>query len=161
LMRHCVLRVAVAAFLMAVSLQAQAPHHRAASPVHSAPVSDDQISVLALPAAATHVISILRCTLVDTRNPSGPFGGPRLTPGVSRSFVVPNGPCSGIAVALGYALTFTGITPDASTVHLKAWPTGTPAPTTPTLTLSKGTASVANNTAAQGAAIEASSSGSI
>ena len=84
-----------------------------------------------------------------------------MSPGVTRSFVVPTGPCPGISVALGYALTFTGIAPDASTVHLKAWATGTPIPGTPTLTLSRGTGANPNDTVPGGGAIEASGSGSV
>src|SRR5215471_598614 len=36
------------------------------------------------------------CRIVDTRGPAGTFGAPSLSPGVSRNFPLPTGPCAGI-----------------------------------------------------------------
>src|SRR5438445_569927 len=148
-------------FLFAVQLIAQdTPARRRA--VTSPPpdmANDVEIAQINLPATASHVISVVRCTLVDTRNAPGPFGGPRMFAGETRSYVIPNGPCSGIPVALGYELIFTAIGPDSSPVHLQAWPTG--GAITPALTLSRGTGSNPNDTVPRSAAVEASASGSI
>ena len=81
--------------------------------------------------------------------------------GVARSFAVPSGPCPGIPAALGYGLIFTAIGPDATSVQLRAWATGSPLPTTPTLTLNKGTGPNPNDTPPRAAAIEASPTGSV
>jgi len=49
-------------------------------------------SVNAVPSAASHFITLVPCRVVDTRNPNGPYGGPKLVGGTSRSFVIPSGP---------------------------------------------------------------------
>src|SRR5207245_1839770 len=148
-------------FLFAVQLMAQdtPARRRAVTPPPPDMANDVEIAQINLPATASHVISVLRCTLVDTRNAPGPFGGPRMFAGETRSYIIPNGPCSGIPVALGYELIFTAIGPDSSPVHLQAWPTG--GAITPALTLSRGTGGNPNDTAPGAAAVEASSSGSI
>ena len=92
-------------------------------------------AVASLPSSASHIVSTVRCTLVDTRNPTGPYGGPRMQAGVTRSVNVPAGPCPGIPAALGYNLIFTAIGPDANTVQLRAWPTGTAVPDSATTDL--------------------------
>src|SRR5438105_4039379 len=107
-------------FLFAVQLFAQVTSERRRA-VTIPPVEIAQIN---LPATASHVISVVRCTLVDTRNPIGPFGGPRMDGGDRRRYAIPNGPCSGIPIAIGYQLIFTAIAPDSSPVQLQAWPTG-------------------------------------
>ena len=148
-------------FLFTVQLIAQDTLERRRAVTTPPPdmANDVEIAHINLPATASHVISVVRCTLVDTRNAPGPFGGPRMFAGETRSYVIPNGPCSGIPVALGYELIFTAIGPDSSPVHLQAWPTG--GAITPALTLSRGTGGNPNDTAPGAAAVEASSSGSI
>ena len=135
---------------------------RAVDPPPSSDPGDDREIGLALGPAASNIVSTVRCTLVDTRLAAGPFGGPRFTAGETRSYVVPNGPCSGIPVALGYGLTFTAIAPDADNVPLKAWNTGAIIPPLfPTVILSRGTAPNATDTTARTVAIAPNLSGSI
>src|SRR5437899_7517007 len=80
-------------------------------------------SVNAVPSAASHFITVVPCRVVDTRNANGPYGGPKLVGGASRSFVIPSGPCAGIPVAVAYSLTLTVHEPAANDGLLKAYPT--------------------------------------
>ena len=63
------------------------------------------------------------CRIADTRNPNGPFGGPSLGAGGSRSFVVPSSSCDIPATAQAYALNVTAI-PPGPLEYLTVWPTG-------------------------------------
>jgi len=128
----------------------------------AAPVSPEaEVSTGSLPAAATHIVSVVRCRLVDTQRPDGTWGGPRMIAGQTRTFPVPGGPCANIPQALAYALTFTAIGPDSSTVNLRAWPTGGSPSIAPTVTLLRGTAANPADTTPRAAAAEASSTGSV
>jgi len=77
-------------------------------------------------------IGVTPCRVVDTRNPVGPFGGPAFTSGLTRSFTIPSGPCSGIPIAGAYSLNFTVVTMTGFG-FLTAWPTGTAQPLVSTL----------------------------
>lgn len=101
-------------------------------------ISDDSVSspqTVALNGTATVVVpsSGLRfvpatpCRVADTRNPTGPFGGPILVGGVTRSFVLPNSACSIPSAAQAYSLNFT-IVPPGGVGYLSVWPTGQPQP---------------------------------
>ncbi|MHB8799707.1 MAG: IPT/TIG domain-containing protein [Thermoanaerobaculia bacterium] len=56
---------------------------------------------------ATRLYTITPCRLVDTRNPTGPFGGPALAAGAVRSFTVPSGSCAVPADAAAVSLNIT------------------------------------------------------
>src|SRR5436853_5259686 len=107
-------------FLFTVQLIAQDTLERRRAVTTPPPdmANDVEIAQINLPATASHVISVVRCTLVDTRNVPGPFGGPRMDGGDRRRYAIPNGPCSGIPIAIGYQLIFTAIAPDSSPVQL-------------------------------------------
>ena len=81
---------------------------------------------------ALQFIAITPCRLVDTRNAVGPFGGPLLSAGSTRSFVVPNASCSIPASAVAYSLNVTVI-PPAALSFLTIWPTGQSEPLVSTL----------------------------
>ena len=86
------------------------------------------------------------CRLVDTRNPNGPLGGPRLPAQQERDFPLLVSSCipSGINPA-AYSLNFTAV-PNPGGQHLgylTVWPAGQPQPTVSTLNNPTGTA-VAN-----------------
>jgi hypothetical protein len=82
---------------------------------------------------ALQLVSVTPCRVVDTRGPSGPFGGPSLQAGVPRSFTIPSGPCSGIpSNAAAYSLNVTAV-PRGSLDYLTAWPTGLTQPLISTL----------------------------
>jgi len=78
------------------------------------------------------------CRVVDTRSPGGPFGGPTLAAGATRSFAIPAGGCSIPSTAAAYSLNVT-VVPDGSLPYLTAWPTGSPQPFVSTLNSGDGT----------------------
>jgi len=70
------------------------------------------------------------CRVVDTRNPSGPLGGPALT-GV-RSFPIATSPCGLPSQAQAYSLNAT-VVPQGILGFLTLWPAGGATPTVSTL----------------------------
>ena len=93
------------------------------------------------------------CRISDTRNPTGPFGGPQLAAAVSREFVVKDSACSIPANAGAYALNAT-IVPPAGVGFLSLWGAGGQPPVS-TLNDSDGT--IVSNAAL----VPASSAGSV
>jgi len=112
-------------------------------------------AVNAVPSAASHFITVVPCRVVDTRNANGPYGGPKLVGGTSRSFVIPGGPCAGIPVAAAYSLNLTVNLPEANDGFLKAYPTGSAQPLVASLNFN------ANETKGNAAIVPADGSGSI
>src|ERR1700686_2112831 len=91
-------------------------------------------STNAVPSAASHFITMVPCRILDTRNPVGPFGGPIMSSGETRTYAVPAGPCTGIpSNASAYSLNFS-VTGPAAQGYLTAWPTGSTQPTAATMT---------------------------
>ncbi len=73
------------------------------------------------------------CRLADTRNPPGPFGGPSIAGGASRSFAIPDSACAVPPTAAAYSINLT-VVPQAGLGFLAVWPTGGEAqPNTSTL----------------------------
>jgi uncharacterized repeat protein (TIGR01451 family) len=72
------------------------------------------------------------CRVADTRNSDGPFGGPEMAAGATRSFAIPAGPCSIPATAAAYSMNVT-VVPDNVLSYLTAWPTGASQPLVSTL----------------------------
>jgi len=70
--------------------------------------------------------------VADTRNANGPFGGPPISGGTSRDFVVPNSRCGVPPAAGGYSLNVT-VVPHGPLGYLTVWPTGQDQPTVSTL----------------------------
>ncbi len=88
------------------------------------------------PTTATRFFSVTPCRVVDTRNPTGPFGGPALAATATRSFAL-GGSCGvpSDAVALSMNVTVA----DASTPGtLTMYPGTGPAPETNTLSFVPG-----------------------
>ena len=77
------------------------------------------------------------CRILDTRGASGPFGGPALSAGVPRSFIIPNSACPVPATARAYSLNAT-VVPPAGLGFLTLWGNN-PMPTVSTLNDSDGT----------------------
>jgi hypothetical protein len=77
-------------------------------------------------------VPITPCRVADTRNPTGPFGGPELGGGTTREFDIPQSSCSVPASATAYSLNVTAV-PNGFLGYLTVWPTGQPQPTTSTL----------------------------
>jgi hypothetical protein len=72
------------------------------------------------------------CRVADTRNPSGPFGGPEMTAGETRSFTIPSSGCSIPSTAAAYSLNVT-VVPDGLLSYLTTWPAGSAQPYVSTL----------------------------
>jgi uncharacterized delta-60 repeat protein len=99
-------------------------------------------------------VPVTPCRVVDTRNPSGPFGGPSLTGGATRAFVIPSGVCGIPATARAYSLNVT-VVPYGFLGYLTLWPTGASQPLVSTLNAYDGQAT------ANAAIMPAGTSGSI
>jgi uncharacterized repeat protein (TIGR01451 family) len=72
------------------------------------------------------------CRVADTRNPAGPFGGPEMQAGATRSFAIPASVCSVPSTAAAYSMNVT-VVPDAALGYLTAWQTGAAQPYVSTL----------------------------
>ena len=77
------------------------------------------------------------CRIADTRNDNGPFGGPELAAGTSRSFTVPSSSCGIPATAQAYSLNMT-VVPPGPLEYLTTWPTGQTQPYVSTLNALQG-----------------------
>ncbi len=92
--------------------------------------------------------TITPCRIADTRNPTGPFGGPALTPATDRLFTVA-GQCGIPADAAAVAFNFT-VTQSAASGELQVFPGGTPLPVPATLYYSAGQTRAKNGVLALG-----------
>jgi hypothetical protein len=95
----------------------------------------DAISVTTAPAQQTtgnDFVPVTPCRLVDTRNPNGAFGGPSITGGSSRAFVIPSGPCGIPSRATAYSVNVT-VVPHGPLGYLTIWPSGQSQPVASTL----------------------------
>jgi len=70
----------------------------------------------------TSFFTLKPCRVADTRNPSGPLGGPILNGGTTRSFPVLSSACA-VPPAQAYAMHAT-VVPSGSLNSLTVWPTG-------------------------------------
>ncbi len=82
---------------------------------------------------ALQFVPITPCRLVDTRLPNGPFGGPVMSGGTFRDFIVSyNSTCGIPPTAAAYSLNVT-VVPRRSLGYLIVWPTGEDQPIVSTL----------------------------
>jgi hypothetical protein len=72
------------------------------------------------------------CRVADTRNPAGPFGGPEMAAGQTRSFPIPASGCNIPSTAAAYSMNVT-VVPDGRLSYLSAWPAGSSQPVVSTL----------------------------
>jgi hypothetical protein len=78
---------------------------------------------------ASPMIAIQPCRVVDTRNPVGPYGGPKLIAGGTRAFDLNSGPCADLPGYIGaFAMNITVVQPEANNGFITAYPTGTTRP---------------------------------
>ncbi len=77
-------------------------------------------------------VPVTPCRVMDTRNANGPFGGPIMTGGSTRSVTVPGSSCGIPNTALAYSLNIT-VVPTAQLGYLSVWPTGQVQPVVSTL----------------------------
>ncbi|MGB7758417.1 MAG: hypothetical protein WBL61_01230, partial [Bryobacteraceae bacterium] len=78
------------------------------------------------PPVPLRFVPVTPCRVVDTRNAAGPFGGPSITGGGSRSFAIPNGACGIPSTAQAYSLNAAMVPTGHGWITL--WPTGQPEP---------------------------------
>ena len=83
-------------------------------------------------AGALSFYPVTPCRVADTRNAAGPFGGPEMGAGSTRSFAMPAGGCSVPPTAAAYSVNVT-VVPDGVLSYLNAWPAGSPQPLVSTL----------------------------
>ncbi len=83
-------------------------------------------------AEGTVFVPVTPCRVADTRNPNGPFGGPVMAGGASRSFAIPQSACGIPNSALGYSLNVT-VVPVGRLSFLTLSPTGQGRPLVSTL----------------------------
>jgi hypothetical protein len=94
-----------------------------------------------VPAAGTSNLSfypVSPCRVADTRNPTGPFGGPSMTASQVRSFGIANQACGIPSNAQAYSLNMTAV-PSGALAFLTTWPAGQNQPFVSTLNASTGT----------------------
>ncbi|MBV8902043.1 MAG: hypothetical protein JOZ22_00280, partial [Acidobacteriia bacterium] len=77
-------------------------------------------------------VPITPCRIADTRNASGPFGGPAIPGQAARDFSIPNSACGIPAIAAAYALNVTAV-PHGTLGYLTVWPAGQARPLVSTL----------------------------
>ena len=82
--------------------------------------------------AALQFVKVTPCRVVDTRNATGPFGGPALGARTSREFEIPQSACKIPSSAVAYSLNVT-VVPQAGLGYLTIWPSGQPQPLVSTL----------------------------
>ena len=81
---------------------------------------------------ALRFVPITPCRIADTRNATGPFGGPIIAGGTSRDFTVPSSACSIPSTAQAYSLN-VAVVPATTLGYLTLWPTGQTRPLASTL----------------------------
>jgi hypothetical protein len=94
------------------------------------------------------------CRAVDTRNASGPLGGPIMNGDTTRTYTLPASACGLPPDAGAYSLNVTAV-PPGFLGYLTVWPTGQAQPNVSTLNDPKGIAK------ANGALVPAGTSGSV
>jgi hypothetical protein len=82
--------------------------------------------------SATHFVPVTPCRIADTRNASGPFGGPAIAGGTFRDFVIPNSACGIPPTAAAYSIN-VAVVPRGTLGYLTLWPSGQSQPLVATL----------------------------
>ena len=82
-------------------------------------------------------VVVTPCRIADTRNPSGPFGGPAIAAGTSRDFVIPSGACGIPSDAAAYSMNIA-VVPRGTLGFLTLWPSGQSQPLVSTLNSNDG-----------------------
>jgi hypothetical protein len=89
------------------------------------------------PGAGLNFYTVTPCRLADTRNAAGPYGGPLIDAGTSRSFRLDGAGCGLPSTANAFSLNVTAV-PAGPLGFLTAWPTGMAMPVVSTLNAPKG-----------------------
>jgi hypothetical protein len=84
------------------------------------------------PPSAARFVPVTPCRVADTRNPTGPFGGPGLPSQTARDFAIPASACGIPSAAVAYSLN-VAVVPSGPLGYVTLWPTGQPQPLVATL----------------------------
>jgi len=84
------------------------------------------------PAPPADFFALPPCRVIDTRNPTGPFGGPSLFAGLGRTFALADGSCAIPASARALSVNVT-VTQPTAPGNLRLHPAGTAVPTVSSL----------------------------
>lgn len=84
-------------------------------------------------AAPLQFVPVTPCRVADTRQAPGPFGGPYISGGTSRSFIAPQSGCGIPYTAAAYAVNVTVVPHTRNLGYLTIWPTGETQPIVSTL----------------------------
>jgi hypothetical protein len=90
------------------------------------------------PSAPLAFFRMTPCRVADTRNPSGPLGGPTLAAKQTRSFPILSSSCNIPPTAQAYSFNFSAV-PPGPLGYLTTWPTGMSLPNVATLLAPTGT----------------------
>jgi hypothetical protein len=82
--------------------------------------------------SALQFIPFTPCRIADTRNATGPFGGPELAANSTRTFNIPESACGIPATAVAYSLNAT-VVPTEHLDYITMWPAGEAQPFVSTL----------------------------
>ena len=89
------------------------------------PLDNSNVGSVWVYSRALRFVPVTPCRIVDTRLPTGPFGGPLITGGTSRDFLIPNSGCSIPQTAYAYSMNVT-VVPRGLLGYLTVWPSGQP-----------------------------------
>jgi uncharacterized repeat protein (TIGR01451 family) len=98
----------------------------------SATANASDSTTIAPSAQGLRFVPITPCRIADTRGAAGAFGGPAITGGTSRDFIIPNSACGVPSTAQAYSLN-VAVVPATSLGYLTLWPTGQTRPLASTL----------------------------
>jgi uncharacterized protein (TIGR03437 family) len=82
--------------------------------------------------SALRFVPVTPCRVADTRNPAGPFGGPRISGGGTRDFIIPNSACGVPFTAQAYSMN-VAVVPAGPLGFLTMFPSGQTQPVASTL----------------------------
>ncbi len=95
---------------------------------------DNAASVIqGAPSDPLQFFTVTPCRVADTRGTQGPFGGPYLAGGTTRSFAIPQSACGIPNLASAYSLNITVVPRTRNLGFLTIWPTGEDQPLVSTL----------------------------
>jgi hypothetical protein len=95
------------------------------------------VAAASLPSVPSNFKAVTPCRVVDTRNAAGPYGGPAMAAGETRTFDIDSGSCSIPANGIAYSLNFTVVGPSTGG-WIQVGPGGAPVPFVSTLNFAAG-----------------------
>jgi hypothetical protein len=100
------------------------------------------VSSVARAGGPYQLYTLTPCRVVDTRNPTGPYGGPSLAGNAARSFLI-TGVCGIPSTAQAVVFNVTIVAPTGSG-NLRIWPYNTTMPLVSTINFDAGEPAIAN-----------------